>query len=94
MYGALIGSVLGGLFCYGMDISYWWVFAGAGLGGLLELAIRVGSGEEFGDALGNLVTAGFDLSGSWSSSGDSSSSDYSGGGDYSSDSGGSSSSSD
>lgn len=83
MIGGVLGSIIAALFCWGTGVSFWWTPLGTGLGVLLELAIRVGSGEEFADALGNLVTAGIELSSDGSSSTDtSSSSDYSGG-DYS-----------
>ena len=61
MIGAMFGLVLSLVGTILTDGSWWFVLIGTVVGGLMELAVRLGAGEEFGDALGNAVSLGIAL---------------------------------
>lgn len=52
MYGATFGAFISLLVVLAADdVSWWWLLWGSLLGLLFEILVRVGAGEEVGDAL-------------------------------------------
>lgn len=78
MWGGLFGCLFAVILCLSTDVSWWWVLWSSLIGAFIELAVRVGAGEEVGDAIVSCIDIGTQLSavGDFSSGGD-----FGGGGD-------------
>ena len=70
MYGVGLGILVGVVLGWAEVASWWWILWSAIIGGVLELFVRLGAGEELGEAVSNCVTAGIEISNTGVTSGD------------------------
>lgn len=62
MYGAVFFTIVGCFVCYFGENSWWWLFAWFFGGGFFELACRMGCGQEFSGAVGDIASTAIDFS--------------------------------